>query len=89
MVAPAAERAGVWSLRDSVLGAPTTFVVTAMSEADAMAAVSAARAEIDRLESIFNGRRLGSELVALNAAGKMDKKALKQQFWGNQARMVH
>ncbi len=72
VIAPAADRAGVWTLSEpNVLGAPAKFIVTGLDEAAAAAAVSAARAEIDRLESIFNSRRLGSELVALNAASSM------------------
>lgn len=72
VIAPAAEQPGVWQMHDEhVLGAPANFIVTAMDDDHAMAAVSAARAEIDRLDQIFNSRRQGSELVALNHAEAM------------------
>ena len=71
-VAPAAAQAQVWRFADQhALGAPATYLVTAGSHGAAMAAVAAARAEIARLDRIFNSRRPGSELVALNDAPEM------------------
>jgi len=71
VVAAAAEQPGVWTHHDEyVLGTRATFVVTATEEAHALEAVSAARAEIERLDLVFNGRKPGSELVALNSAKK-------------------
>ena len=72
VIAPAAQQPGVWQLHEEhVLGAPANFIVTAQDEADARAAVSAARAEIERLDAIFNTRRESSELSRLNRAGSM------------------
>ena len=71
-VAPAAAQAQVWRFADQhALGAPATYLVTAGSQGAAMAAVAAARGEIARLDRIFNSRRPGSELVALNDAREM------------------
>jgi len=78
VAAPAAEQPGVWTHHDeNVLGTRATFVVTASDETHALQAVSAARAEIDRLDLVFNGRKPASELVALNAA---DKKAVSEEL---------
>lgn len=72
VIAPAAQQPGVWQLHEEhVLGAPANFIVTARDEADARAAVSAARAEIERLNGIFDTRRPSSELSRLNSAGEM------------------
>lgn len=71
VVAPAAERAGVWTLRQDALGAPSSFIVTADTEADAAAAVSAALAEIERLDLVFDTRKPSSEISRLNQAARM------------------
>jgi thiamine biosynthesis lipoprotein len=71
VIAPAAEQAGAWTLRHPLLGAPSTLVVTAEDERHAQAAVTAALAEVERLNGVFNSRREGSELHALNRASSM------------------
>ena len=72
VIAPAAEQPGTWQAQDGdVLGAPANFVVTAMDNADAQRAIVAARAEIHRLDQVFNSRREGAELLALNRASAM------------------
>lgn len=70
--APAPGQPGVWAVHEEhVLGAPANFIVTALEEADVAAAVSAARAEIERLNGIFNTRRVTSEISQLNNARSM------------------
>lgn len=71
VIAPAAEQAGVWTLRESLLGAPSNLVITADDEAHASLAASAALAEVERLNGVFNSRRESSELFALNNATSM------------------
>lgn len=65
--APAETR--VWRLHDDhVLGTSLDLTVVAESQAAAMIAAQAARAEIDRLDAVLSGWRDDSELAALNAA---------------------
>jgi FAD:protein FMN transferase len=71
VIAPAAE-AGVYRYQDEyVLGTRMNLVLVASDEAAALTAARAARSEIDRLDGIFNSRRPGSELLALNGADRM------------------
>lgn len=68
-VSPAAASTPDWRfLGEHALGAPANYWVTSSTETVAIAAVAAARAEIRRLDLIFNGRRGDSELAALNAS---------------------
>jgi len=61
--------ARVWRLHDDhVLGTSLDLTVVASSQAAAMIAAQAARAEIDRLDVVLSGWREDSELAALNAS---------------------
>ena len=63
--------APVWRFADQhALGAPAAFLVTAAFEETAKAAVAAARAEIARLNLVFNSRLASSELSKLNRAAR-------------------
>ena len=67
--APAQAETPVWRLHDDhVLGTSLDVTIVARSQAAAMMAAGAARAEIDRLDSILSGWRDDSELSALNAS---------------------
>ena len=53
-----------------VLGTRLNVAVRAGGQTEAYAAACAARAEIDRLDSVFNWRDPASEISLLNQAGK-------------------
>ncbi len=53
-----------------VLGTRLNVTVMAAAQADAYAAACAARAEIDRLDAVFNWRDPSSEISRLNRAGR-------------------
>lgn len=61
--------ARTWRFHDAaVLGTRLNLVIAADHGEAALQAARAARAEIDRLNGVFNSRAAGSELVALNGA---------------------
>ncbi len=69
--APAQAETREWRLHeDHVLGASLDLTVTARTQAAAMIAADAARAEIDRLDLILSGWRDDSELAALNTSNE-------------------
>lgn len=61
--------AGSWRFHDeAVLGTRLGLIISAEHGEQALVAARAVRAEIDRLNRVFNSRMTGSELVALNGA---------------------
>ena len=61
--------AGAWQFRDeAVLGTRMNLAVNAAQPEQALIAAQVARAEIDRLNRVFNYRAKDSELVGLNAS---------------------
>lgn len=56
---------------EAILGTRMNLIIRALSHSAALAAAHAARAEIDRLDLVFNSRRPDSELVALNSAASL------------------
>ncbi|RYG37037.1 MAG: DUF2271 domain-containing protein [Burkholderiales bacterium] len=68
--APAAD-AATWTFYDeAALGTRLNVQITADRGDLALNAARAARAEIDRLNTVFNSRMAGSELVALNSSSE-------------------
>lgn len=56
----------------TTLGAPSSIKLVATDEAKARTAISAALAELERLEQVFSVYRADSAISTLNATGKLD-----------------